>query len=263
MIVLVTLAAVYAALVLAGCLGYRALLYPAPRDGGPAREPGAELLSLRAADGVEVQALLWPAPPGAPTVVHFHGNGETLRTVAEIGPALRRRGVGVLLVEYRGYGNAAGAPTEEGLYLDAAAALDALAARGAPAERVALWGTSLGSGVAAEMAARGRCGALVLVTPYTSIPAVAGRITPWLPVSLIVGDRFDTLAKAGRIQPSTLIIHGDQDELIPYAMGRELAGAIAGARLVTVPGGHHNDLFARDGERLLDAIAAHARGEQR
>jgi hypothetical protein len=255
---IVAVAGLYLLLTLAGCLGYRSLLFPAPRDSGPTATRGATLRTLRAKDGAEVQALHFPAPPGARTVVHFHGNGETLRHVADLGESLAARGLGVLLVEYRGYGSAPGKPSEEGFYLDAEAALDALRAEGVGPDRVVLWGTSLGTGVAAEMASRGLGARLLLVTPYTSIPALAGRIAPFLPTSIVVADRFDTLGKAPRIHSPTLVIHGDADEVVPYDMGKAVAGAIAGARLITIAGGHHNDLFATRPD-LLDEIVAHAK----
>lgn len=256
---LLVLAGVYAALCLAGCLAYRALLFPAPRDGAVEPPPDAALLALHPSDGVSVPALHFAAPPGAPTIVHFHGNGETIRSAQGFGRGLARRGVGVLLVEYSGYGAAPGEPSEEALYRDAEAALAALAGQGVREEDIVLSGTSLGTGVAAEMAARGHGARLVLVAPYTSIPEVAGHLVPVLPMSVLVADRFDTLGKAARIRVPTLVIHGDQDELIPHDMGKAVADAIPGARLVTVAGGHHNDLFARRPD-LLDVIADHAKG---
>ena len=252
--------AIYALLCLAGCGLYRRALFPAPHDAGPAIPTGATLLELRADDGNLVRALHFPAPAGAPTLVHFHGNGETLRTLLPFGVELHHRGLGVLLVEYRGYGSSPGAPTEQGLYLDAKAALDALDRDGISSARVVLSGTSLGTGVAAEMAAQGRGARLVLMTPYTSIPRLARRFAPFLPTGWIIDDRFDTLSKAPRLRLPVLILHGDADEVVPYAMGQELAAAIPGARLITVPGGHHNDLFALQGESLRAALVAHALG---
>jgi fermentation-respiration switch protein FrsA (DUF1100 family) len=163
----------------------------------------------------------------------------------------------VLLVEYRGYGLSRGAePSEEGLYDDAEAALDGLAARGVGPDRVVLWGTSLGTGVAAEMARRGRGAALVLVTPYTSLPDVVTDVVPLLPAGLLLPQRFDTLGKTAQIRVPTLVIHGDADEIVPFWMGTRLASAIPGARLLRVAGGRHGDLFLRDRERLLAAISA-------
>ncbi len=253
---------IYAGVCVVARLAFRRVLYPAPppRAFVAEGEPRVELLALRTADGVAAHVAFVAPPPGARTVVFFHGNGEQIADSVPLARDLARRGFGVALVEYRGYGPSAGpTPTEAGLYLDAEAALDALASRGIQAAGVTLWGTSLGSGVAAEMARRGRGASLVLVTPYTSIPGIASRFAPFLPTRLCVADHFDTLAKAGEIKLPTLIIHGDRDEVIPYDMGELLARTIAGARFITVPGGHHNDLFNRDGVHLMTEIDAHAR----
>lgn len=252
---------VYGLLLGVARVSYRRFLYPAPALAEPPSvPPSGTLKTLTAADGAPVHALHIPAPPGAPTLVHFHGNGETIGNNVGTATRLARRGLGVLLVEYRGYGisKEGYSPSEEGLYLDAAAALDALAADGVPPSKTILWGTSLGSGVAAEMAARGRGAALILVTPFTSIRNMATRIAPILPASLYMADRFDTFAKAPSIRVPTLIIHGDRDELVPHAMGVELAAAIPDARLVTIPGGRHNDLLVIAPELVFNEIVDHS-----
>ena len=257
------LLALYAGTVLVACASYRKLLYPAPNAGPLVIPEGAELFALRAADGVPVHALYFPAPEGRPTVVHFHGNGETIGDGAWLSTPLRARGFGVLLVEYRGYGVSRGeppiVPSEDGLYRDAAAALDALERRGVSFDRTVLWGTSLGTGVAAEMALRGRGSAVVLAAPYTSIRALASRYAPFLPIPLIVQERFDTLEKAPKIRVRVLVVHGSEDEVIPVAMGKKVASALPHGTLVVVRGGHHNDLFAVD-PSLFEAMARFIEG---
>lgn len=239
-------AALYVGLTLVACGAYKKLLYPAP-DVGPLVVPaGAELLDLRASDGAPVHALYFPAADKRPTVVLFHGNGSTIGDDVDLADALHSHGLGVLLVEYRGYGVSRGSPrpSEPGLYLDAMTALDALEQRGVKKDRVVLWGLSLGTGVATEMALRGRGSALVLLAPYTSVRAMASHYAPVLPTSLIVDERFDTITKAPKIQLPVLVIQGDSDEVIPVAMGKEVAAAFPKAKLIIVKGGHHNDLFA-------------------
>ncbi len=219
--------------------------------------PDAVLKTATARDGTTSYALELPGSSDAYVVVHFHNNSETMAGPIGMARALRAHGFGVVLVEYRGYGlSKAGWPDEEGLYRDAEAALDALAARGVGSNRVVLSGTSLGTGVAAEMARRGRGVALVLISPYTSIPDLITDRVPLLPARWLVADRFETLAKAAEINVPTLVIHGDADEVVPFWMGERLAGAIRGASLVRVSGGHHGDgdLFTRDGEHLLTEI---------
>jgi pimeloyl-ACP methyl ester carboxylesterase len=228
---------------------------------GPRETPeDFALLTAAARDGVTARALDLPAPPGGRTIVHFHNNRDTAESAADLARALHRQGFGVVLVEYRGYGISRGVePSEEGLYDDAEAVLDRLAARGVGPDRVVLWGTSLGTGVAAEMARRGRGAALVLVTPYTSIPDVVTDVVPLVPAKLLIPHRFDTLGKSAAIRVPTLVIHGDADEIVPFWMGHRLSEVIAGARLVRVAGGRHGDLFLRERERLLAAIEAIAR----
>lgn len=254
-------AGVYGLVVLAGAAFARSMLFPAPWAERPSAPPGAEVRDVRAADGVALLTVAFPAPEGARTLVYFHGNGDTVHGLVPLGEELHRRGLGVVLAEYRGYGGTKGSPTEDALYADAAAVLDDLAARGVSRERVVLVGQSLGTGVAAEMAARGRASALVLITPFTSIPDVAAKYAPFLPVHTLVRDKFDTLAKVKSIRVPALVVHGDRDEVVPYAMGRDLALALPDARLLTIPGGRHNDLFALEGERLVAAIATFAHGE--
>jgi len=243
---------------------YRQFVYPAPPPATFAAVAGEELLGARASDGVEAHAL-WFAPRSADArvIAYFHGNGEIADADVPLARRLAARGFGVLLVEYRGYGASArsGPPSEAGLYADADAELDAIARRGVTADRVALWGWSLGTGVAAEMARRGRGSALVLVSPFTSVTAVAARVpwAWWLPTSLLVPDRFDTLSKAPDIHVPTLIAHGDRDSVIPFDMGRTLARAIAGARFFPVHGADHVDVYAVGGAPLMEAIVEQCR----
>ena len=162
-------------------------------------------------------------------------------------------------LEYRGYGTSPSeSPNEDGLYADADGLLSSLHEAGIAADQITLWGSSLGTGVAVEMASRGHARTLILQAPYTSIPAVAQRFMPILPMGIIIGDRFDSLSKAPKLQLPTLILHGDADRIVPYDMGVTMSEAIANAELLTVRGAGHNDIFSRDGARLLNAIAKHA-----
>jgi pimeloyl-ACP methyl ester carboxylesterase len=247
---------VYLVLVVGGRLEYRRFLYPAP--GGETLLPlpdGATLWTLAAKDGVPVHALQLAPPAGKAvrTIVLFHGSGERMEWEADLGELLRSRGFAVVLAEFRGYGRSRGdaEPDEAGLYLDAEAIVDAVVAQGTPEASIVLWGTSLGTGVAAEMARRGRGAALILASPYTSIRAVGAHHVPILPMRLVIPDRYDTLGKAAAIHVPTLVVHGTQDEVIPFAMGEEVSRAIMGARLVAVPGAHHNDLYSVGGDALL------------
>lgn len=235
--------AVLLGLWIAACGLARKAVFPAPKTFSSAAPPGGELLTVKTTDGHEAHAFYWPPPPNGRLVAHFHGNAAVISADDDRVGALRAKGLGVALIEYRGYGLSGGpTPSEEGIYTDAAALLDALAEKGIGPDRVVLYGTSLGTGVASEMARRGKGRRLILVTPFTSLPAVAARWVPFLPVSLIVRDTFDTLGKAKAITMPTLVVHGTADEVVPYDMGVAVAEALHG-ELVTVPNGTHNGLL--------------------
>jgi fermentation-respiration switch protein FrsA (DUF1100 family) len=251
----VSVALAGAALSIAARLYYPRLLYPAPRSDLHAPAEG-RLLTLTGRDGVRVHATQFAGPKDAPVLVYFHGNGVAMGDVLWMAREFWQRGLGVVLAEYRGYGlSAAATPTEEGLYEDAEAVLGALAGEGIGADRIVLFGESLGTGVAVEMAARGRGSALVLVTPYTSIPDLASRFAFGLPVRLLMRERFDSLAKAPRVAVPALLLHGTDDSVVPYEMGVQLAAALPQARLITIEGGHHTDLFLGAGWRFFDEVS--------
>ena len=232
--------------------GQRALIYPAPQ---PARTPSAELGELLRLPST---VALWsPPPPGAPVIVHFHGNGEQLGDLGRVITGLRAGRLGVLAVEYPGYGLAAGTPSEETLLSAAREALAYARDRlGTAGERIVLQGQSLGSGVASQLAAQGHGAALVLISPFTSMTDLAGRIFPALPMHRLVRDRFDTRGIARSIRVPVLIVHGDRDEIVPFSMGVELARTFPDARLVRVEGAHHNDLWVSHGREVASVIAA-------
>jgi uncharacterized protein len=221
-------------------------------------EPPADVVAreVLARDGARAHAWELVGENDARIVVHFHNNRETALDALAFARSLRASGLGVVLVEYRGYGASVDdeTPSEDGLYADAEAVLDMLAERGVGPERIVLSGISLGTGVAAEMARRGRGAGRVLSTPYTSIPDLVAERAPFLPVRLLVPDRFETSSKVDAIAMPTLVIHGDADEIVPFHMGADLAARLPSAQLVRVAGGHHGDLFAREGDRLIEAI---------
>lgn len=236
--------------------GQRQLIYPAPR---PARTPAGDLGELLRLPST---VALWSPPArGSPVVVHFHGNGEQLADLRRVIAGLRGNGLGVLAVEYPGYGLAPGSPSEASLL---SAGREALAhARDhlrVPAEKLVLQGQSLGSGVASQLAGQGNGAALVLISPFTSMKDLAAHLFPAVPLGPLVRDRFDTRSVAPSIRVPVLIVHGDRDDLVPFAMGEELARTFPQARLMRVRGAHHNDLWLDHGDELFSAIAAFVQG---
>ena len=209
---------------------------------------GVEEIALETADGVDLRAWYAPAPRNRPTVVMFLGKGGSLRSQRYRVQLFKDEQMGVLLLAYRGYSGNEGEPSEEGLYADARAALDWLASRGVPDRSIALYGASLGSGVATAMAAEHEYGALVLEAPYTSVVDVAASRFPIVPVDMLMIDRFDSLSRIDEIDEPLLVMHGDSDRVIPQRFGRELFEAANGPKTGFWPEGvGHKDIFDRGG----------------
>ena len=239
--------ALYMAVVVFFGLAQRSLVFPAPAG---ARSPPYPVI-----DGPGFRASWAPPRPGAPIVVHFHGNGEDLADLRAIVDLYVRAGAGVLAVEYPGYGvsRADGPPSESSIYAAGAAALAYLRNQGH--RDLVLSGQSLGTGVATEMAARGFAARLVLISPYTSMAAVASWHYPWLPVRLLLRDRFDTASKARGIGVPVLLVHGDEDEVVPASMSAELERLFPRATRSVIADAHHNDLLSSFKDELLDSVS--------
>jgi uncharacterized protein len=263
MIILAALVGAYALVTLGAYSGQRRLVYPYRGAGQAPVVAGASLEKLAGAGGRTVHALYVKARDGAPTLVHFHGNGEELSDLVDFVGLFSARGFGVLAVEYPGYGlSRPGEPSERAIDEDAETALrDLRENKGIPREKTVLSGQSLGTGVAVEMARRGYGARVVLYSPYTSIADVANVYLPFLPNRWLVKDRFDSKSKASEVDVPVLVVHGTNDEVIPFALGKELASLFPSARFVAISGGRHNDLFVRGGAPLADDIATFCRGE--
>lgn len=217
--------------------GQRDILFVGASYGPTPLRAGYSAHTVHEPDGTALT--VWEIAPSrldVPTIVFFYGNGGRLYHFADIGAALHEDGYGIVLASYRGYSGNAGHPSEDGLMEDARAIL----AGRAPAKTI-LWGQSLGTGVAARMAAEGRCAALILQSPYTAIVDIAQARFPIYPVRWTMWDRFDTVSLLPRIKVPVLILHGTADTTVPFAMGEALAQRFGRqAELVPIPGGTHD-----------------------
>lgn len=243
----VALLAMYAAAVAYMYLRQRALLY-APTVARPlAASCGiADLreVTLHTDDGLALNAWWLPPRPGRPVALYCHGNAGCMSDCAFKLAAWQTAGMGALLFDYRGYGGNPGRPTEQGLYADGRAARRFLRDAGIGDDRLVIHGESLGSGVAAQLALEHPPAALVLEAAFVSIPAVGKRQYPWLPVHRLTKDRFETLAKIGRIRCPVFLLHGEDDDLVPVEMAQTLhAHANEPKRLHVFPGALHANLY--------------------
>jgi len=207
--------------------------------------PQAEEVALDTTDGERVIA--WHIPPRAddkPVVLYFHGNGGALRHRVERFRALTADGTGLLALSYRGYSGSSGRPTETGLLADAAAAYGFAAAR-YPAERIAVWGESLGTGVAVAIAAEKPVARVVLEAPFTSAADVGAGVYWFVPVRLLMKDQFRSDLRIGKVTAPVLVLHGERDNVVPFALGERLYALInSPKRFVRLQGGGHEGLDA-------------------
>lgn len=197
-----------------------------------------EDVAVRTSDGETLGAWLVHAPDARGGVVVCHGNAGSIEHRIGLARALASQGFDVLLFDYRGYGASTGAPSEEGTYQDGVAAFDALAER--HPGRVAVFGESLGGGVAIELALRRPVAAIVVEATFTSLVDVGQRVYWWLPVSLISRLRYESLAKIGRVRAPFFVAHSPEDDLVPFAMGEALFAAANGPKQFLRTRGVHN-----------------------
>ncbi len=206
--------------------------------------PRAEEVTLATPDGERV--IVWHVPPkeGKPVHLYFHGNGGSLRHRLERFRALTADGSGLVALSYRGYGGSSGHPTEDGLIIDANAAYDYATAR-YPAERIILWGKSLGTGVAVALAADKPVNRMILQSPFTSTADIAAARYWYVPVRLLMKDQFHSDQRIGKVTAPTLVMHGELDRVVPIALGERLFAMIqAPKKFVRFPGAGHLDLSA-------------------
>jgi fermentation-respiration switch protein FrsA (DUF1100 family) len=221
---------------------------------------GAEDVWFNSADGTRLHGWFFrtEATPSNATLIYFHGNGGNISNVAWVGQRFAKQGFDVLLFDYRGYGASAGeAGAESDLYADGDAALAFVVNnKGVRAEQIVLYGQSLGTTVAVDVASRRQVGAVVLESGLSSASSVAETALPWLPrwLHFLGKNRFDSARKLANVKAPVLITHGDPDPVIPTSEARLLfAAANEPKKLLTFAGAGHN-VFGSQGEQYFDQV---------
>jgi fermentation-respiration switch protein FrsA (DUF1100 family) len=242
---------VYAALCAFMYFAQRGLMYfpdrmrTVPADAGL---PEAKEEKLVTADGETI--IVWHIPPRdetKPVVVYFHGNGGALNLRVRRFAALAAEGIGIIGVSYRGYGGSSGSPSEDGLIADGVAAYEFAAKHYTPV-RIALWGESLGTGIAVALASEAPVAKLVLETPFTSAADVGAAVYFFLPVRLLMKDQFRSDLRIRNVKAPVLVLHGENDSVVPIAFGEKLFAMIPGEKkFVRIKDGEHYDLDRRGG----------------
>lgn len=206
--------------------------------------PEAEEVVLDTADGV--RAIAWHVPPRGekPVVLYFHGNGGAIAYRVFRFRDLIADGTGLVALSYRGYAGSTGTPSEAGLIADAEAAYAFAAAR-YPPERIAVFGESLGTGVAVALAAEKPVGRVILEAPFTSAADVGASVYWFIPVRLLMKDQFRSDERIGRVTAPLLVLHGERDNVVPIRFGERLfALAREPKRMVRYKQGGHEGLDA-------------------
>ncbi len=239
---------VYALLVVIVYFMQRSLQYYPSKDMGDAgilAMLNMQVVKTKTEDGLELTS--WFTPPQEKTgqiIVYFHGNAGNISGRADKAGFYVERGYGIYLAGYRGYGQNPGNPTEKGLYRDARAAIRWLQNAGYEIGQMVFYGESLGSAVAVQMASEFQPKRLILEAPMSSAVDVAKRNYFYLPVDYMMKDRFDSAAKIGKVTASLLIVHGDQDGVVPHALGKKLFEAANHPKeFVTIEHAAHNNLY--------------------
>ncbi|CAM3050233.1 Bem46 protein [Legionella steigerwaltii] len=201
-----------------------------------------QVIKIPVADGLTLSSWYKPSKDKKPTILYLHGNAGHIGYRMYLVRQFLSEGFGVLLLEYRGYGGNPGKPTESGLYQDARAAMKFLQQQGIQENNIVLYGESLGTGVATQMATEFPVCALVLQSPYTSLTALARFHYPWLPLPLI--DKYDSLSRIQKIHIPVLMLHGKLDEIVPYDQGVALFNhANQPKKWIEFPDKGHQDLW--------------------
>ncbi len=240
------------------------LFYPRPEDEWVSAPSSALPVTVQVAPGVHVGGRLHTAASQAPLMLYFHGNGEIAAEYEDLGPVYNRLGISLLVIDYRGYGTSSGRPTSSTLLADAVVVFDHLddlsSERGLAPSGLYVMGRSLGSAAAIEVAchAGARLAGLIVESGFADTFGLLARLGLGVRGAEEARDGFDNANKIARVATPTLIIHGQDDGLIPAADGQELyfrSGA-ADKHLLLIPEAGHNDLMWVGREAYFPAIEA-------
>jgi uncharacterized protein len=179
-------------------------------------------MELDTDDGERLVAWYAPAAEGQPTLFYLHGNAGSLAHRAGRVRLYRGYGYGIFMLAYRGFSGSTGAPSESTIVADSLMAYDRLKTLGVPDEEIVVYGESLGTGVAVQVAANRRPNGLVLESPFSSVADVGSYLYPFLPVRWLLKDRFDSVEHIHQVKAPLMILHGEDDRIVPVRFGRKL-----------------------------------------
>jgi uncharacterized protein len=207
-------------------------------------DANSEETVLTTADGEHISALFF-GNRSREVILYFHGNAGDLSGWQFVAEDFTAQGYSFMIIDYRGYGKSSGKLSEKGLYLDAEAAFDFLIKKGFDPAHILLYGRSIGSGVAVDLASKRTCKGLILEAPFISLTKLANEKFPLFFPSLLLKYKFESINKINRVKCPVIFLHGSDDTLIPPSHSAKLFEKFTGRKkLIIVDGGSHNDLNA-------------------
>ncbi|MFV1997122.1 MAG: alpha/beta hydrolase [Acidiferrobacterales bacterium] len=210
---------------------------------------------LRTADNVSLHGWYVPAKKSKYTLLFFHGNAGNISHRLESLKIFNELGLSVLIIDYRGYGNSGGRPTEAGTYEDARAAWQYLVSeRGMDEKNIILFGRSLGAAIAAQLATVVSPGGIIVESAFTSTEALAKTVYWYLPVKLLTRIHYPTAKYISRISSPILVIHSRQDEIVPFRQGRQLFDLASKPKRFLELRGGHNEGFSVSGSDYINGL---------
>lgn len=214
-----------------------------------------EDVELLTEDGVGLHGWFIPSDNARGTLLFYHGNAGNISHRLNSISIFNQMNLDVFIIDYRGFGQSRGQVSETGTYLDAEAAWFYLVeTRGVDADRIIVFGRSLGASIAAWLASRHRPAALILESSFSSVPSMAQRLYPFLPAKWLARFSYDTRQYVSRIDCPLLVLHSRNDEIVPYAEGRLVFDAApANKQFLDIRGGH-NDGFIVTGKAYRDGL---------
>ena len=156
------------------------------------------------------------------TLIFFHGNAGSLENRIHKLNHFKEMKINFLIIAWRGFSGNDGKPTEQGLYLDGSSAIDWLKKKGIDEKSLILYGESLGTGVATHLAQKKSYAGVILETPFTSMIDAAKTFYPYIPVNLLLKDKFENYKKIKNINSPILVMHGEADQIVPFSMGKKI-----------------------------------------
>ena len=193
----------------------------------------------------------------APTLLFFHGNAGNLSNRSENVALLQKEvGVNILIIDYRGYGKSSGKPSEKGMYIDAETAYQELTQnRGIDPKKIIIFGRSLGAGVAGFLASQVKQGKVILEAPFTNTRDMAYEVTPFFLIPRIMENRFDNKTYMKNLMIPKMVIHGNQDAVVPFYMGKELFELMTHPkRFYIIDGADHHDTYIVGGKTYWENL---------